>query len=171
MMYYDEETKLTFSIAAGNDADVKGVGAVCKRAAAEVAKVIEMEVGLPALIVNAKRTRESQVAAMDSLKERFGLAYFKKVYGTMIANGIKPENMPHPSGRAIDYRYHGYEKAAERLAELNALYLEGIRDVIGYVPARLVVIEKGNCYHCQVPPVVHDEKAYQDYIETCINNV
>jgi hypothetical protein len=171
MIYYDTETKLTFSIAAGKDADIAAVSSICKKAAHYVVQLIEQEVGIPALVTNAKRTVASQVKAMDDLKEKFGNAYYLKVYGTMVANGIKPENMPHPSGRAIDFRYAGYEKATERLQELNALYLEGIRDVIGYVPARLVVVEKNNCYHIQTPPIVHDEQAYQDYIINCVDKV
>jgi len=172
MLYYDKETTLTFAIADDHkNADVENVGRICKRLFATVARIIEDKTGKSALITNGKRSVQEQITAMDNLRRKVGDKEYKRIYGRIIQAGIRPENMPHVAGRAIDCRLTGYEDAVPSLHEFNALYLEDILHVIGYVPARPVVIENGNCIHIQSPPAVHDVKAYQDYVERCASMV
>jgi len=108
------------------------------------------------IITSARRTVDGQIKAMQGLKERFGEKYYNNVYKRQ---GQDPATMPHPEGRAVDFRYN--LEGGEPSKELNLKYIKGVGKIIGFIPSRLFVVENNNCFHIQIPRL----KDYTKYIE------
>lgn len=129
-----------------------------KQTAWLVGSWITEKTGKDAIITSAKRTVGSQIVAMEELKKRFGEEYYKQVYKSQIKTGQDPATLPHPSGRAVDFRF--ISEAVPFIHELNKNYLKGALKKIGVVPSRLIVVENNNCLHLQIPRL----NSYGNYI-------
>lgn len=171
MLIKDPTTQQEFNVKS-EKVDVLNLRPETKMVAVWVASLITKETGAEAVITNAKRTVEEQKAAMEKLKKNFGQDYYDHVYGRWERLGGKIEELPHVEGRAVDFRYNGFQKAIPALQVLNDLYLERAHFVLGYTPSSLVVIEKDNCFHIQTPRgITENRPSYIDFVKTIIAKV
>lgn len=171
-MMYSNQFGYCFDIKDGvNLALVKPIALT---AAHLVGRVIYKKCDKPPVITSGWRDVSGQIKAMENMKQKTPDLY-KEVYSGMLSRGQSPDTMPHPSGRAVDWRFSGYETAEDALRELNHFYLEGVEKIVGYKPSSLIVIEKqGNinvCFHVQVPPTIPDEKKYESYLFATLSRV
>lgn len=167
MLVKDPVTNKEFNVK-DEKVDVLNLKMETKVVAFHVAQLITKEVGIEAVITNAKRSVAEQRAAMENLKKKFGRDYYDQVYGKWERSGGKIEELPHVEGRAVDFRYAQFQKAIQALQVLNDQYLMKAHFVIGYTPSSLVVIEKDNCFHIQTARGITDlnRPAYIDLVRT-----
>lgn len=167
MLVKDPTTQQEFNVKS-EKVDVLNLRPETKMVAVWVASLITNEAGAESVITNAKRSVEEQKAAMEKLKKNFGQDYYDRVYGRWERLGGKVEELPHVEGRAVDFRYDGFQKAIPALQVLNDTYLGRAHFVLGYTPSSLVVIEKDNCFHIQTARGITDQnrQAYIDFVKT-----
>ncbi len=123
--------------------------------------------GKTPVLTSGWRDISGQLRAMENMKATQPELY-QQVYGPMMKRGQDPATMPHPEGRAGDWRFKGYEDAENTLLEINTWLMEGISDIIGYMPSRIIYPEKSGgivrCYHVQVPRSIPDKSKFKNYL-------
>jgi len=147
-----------------------------------VGRAIYRKTGLVPVLTDGKRDVSEQIAKMKKMKKEQPELY-KKVYAGIIKSRQDISTAPHPSGRAGDWRFKGYEEAENLLIALNSFYIQGIKAVLGYAPSPLIVPEKDEviedgitkhiprCLHCQIPPNIPDEGKFKNYLIATFNRV
>jgi hypothetical protein len=138
--------------------------------------------GQAPVLTSGWRDVSGQLRAMQQMK-RDDPALYARVYAGIIKRRQDISKAPHPDGRAGDWRFIGFEEAESHLITINDYYLAGIKDIIGYVPSPLIVLEKDTviidgkkqlkprCLHIQCPPVIPDETRFKNYLYATFGRV
>ena len=170
--YLDTELNFEYDVKPGVVLD--GIKPLAWYAIRLVGRVISNKCQDIPVLTSGKRDVSGQITAMENMKREHPDLY-KQVYGRMLERGQDPATMPHPEGRAGDWRFREYEEAESTLIELNAWYLQGAKIILGYPSSSLIVPEKQDgdvvCYHGQVPRQVPDELKFRDYLTATFGRV
>ena len=138
--------------------------------------------GQAPVLTDGWRDISGQLRAMQQMK-RDDPELYAKVYAGIIKRRQDISTAPHPSGRAGDWRFLGYEEAESPAITINEYYLAGVKDIIGYVPSPLIVPEKDTliidgkkqlkprCLHIQVPLFIPNEIQFKNYLYATFGRV
>ncbi len=145
-----------------------GVKPEVKQVSAWVEQFTEKITGADRYVTSAKRTVAEQQAAQDHLLTHFGQDYYNHVYQHQ---GQDVATMPHVEGRAIDRQYVDDLHVLRIYSLINAEYKATLAPLLGYEPSSLLVVEGGNCIHCQIPRDLSKIPLYLQLVKNVINHI